>query len=153
MKFRIRAALLVAVAAMSVVGLAACGGDDDDGGTTTPEARTPGGTTATKPATNGGENGEAEEIAVSMKDNFFEPKEITVKVGKTVEFKTKNDGTAIHNMKILSKAAEGKDFMSDQIVNPGDDSDFKATFTKTGTYDFQCDYHVPDMVGVIKVVD
>jgi plastocyanin len=31
----------------------------------------------------------------------------------------------------------------------GEESTFEVTFNAAGTYDFQCDYHVPDMVGTI----
>jgi plastocyanin len=54
-------------------------------------------------------------------------------------------------MHVLSKDGEGKDFASDALVSPGQSSTFEVTFTKTGTYDFQCDYHLPDMVGTITV--
>ncbi len=86
-----------------------------------------------------------------MKDNFFEPNEITVPVNTTVRFVAKNEGTAVHNMHVLSADREGKDFASAQIVNPGETSEFEAKFTQTGDYDFQCDFHLPDMVGVIHV--
>lgn len=152
MKFtKVRVLLLMATVAISLVALSACGGDDDDDTNGTSE--TPAVTTPTSANGGGDDNGEAEEVEVSMQDNSFEPKEITVSVGQTIKFKATNDGTAIHNMVILSEEGEGKNFSSDAIVNPGDDSEFEAKFSKTGTYDFQCDYHVPDMVGVIKVVD
>jgi plastocyanin len=74
-----------------------------------------------------------------------------VKAGQPVKFVVKNQGTNIHNMHILSQATEGKDFSSDLTVNPGAESEFTATFTKTGQVKFQCDFHVPDMVGTITV--
>lgn len=142
----LRSALLVAVAAIAVFALAACGGDDDDGGSTaTPDTKE----TATQPA-NGGSGG-SQDIEVDLTDNKFTPAEITVPVGAEIEFKVVNKGTAIHNMHILSKDGEGQDYSSEMIMNPGDESEFKVTFTKTGTYDFQCDYHLPDMVGKITV--
>lgn len=149
--FRVRTVLLLAAMAVSLVALSACGGDDDDDANG--NGNTPAVTTPTSANGDGDDNGEEKEIEVSMLDNSFEPKEITVSVGQTIKFKTTNDGTAIHNMVILSEAGEGKNFSSDAIVSPGDSSDFEAKFTKAGTYDFQCDYHVPDMVGVIKVVE
>lgn len=95
--------------------------------------------------------GESETVAVSMKDNFFEPKDITVERGEAITFNLKNDGQAIHDMHIMSLAAEGKDFMSNVTIPPGESSSFKATFTKTGSLKFQCDYHLPDMIGTITV--
>lgn len=98
-----------------------------------------------------GEPGEAMEIEVDMKDNFFEPTEITVPANTPIQFKAKNTGTAIHNMHILSAATEGQDFSSDTVVAAGTESEFTATFTQAGTVQFQCDFHVPDMVGTITV--
>ena len=132
--------------------LAACGGDDDDSGTTE---------TATIPvatATAGGsaspddnDDEEGEEIEVVMTDNVFTPSAITVKAGQPVTFVAKNEGAAIHNMHVLSAKTEGKDFTSDALVNPGKESKFTVTFTQKGTLDFQCDYHLPAMVGAIEV--
>ena len=48
-------------------------------------------------------------------------------------------------------AKDGKDFSSNAIVSPGAENKFTVKLTKTGTYTFQCDYHVPDMVGTITV--
>lgn len=134
--------LLIAASLVAAFGLVACGGgDDDDDATRTPDVRA-----ATPTAQSGDDNGEAEEIIVSMKDNFFEPKEITLEAGKTYKIVARNDGVAIHNMVILET-----DFASDMMVNKGESSEFEVKFDSPGTYDFQCDYHVPDMVGVITV--
>ena len=90
-------------------------------------------------------------MTVLLKDNFYEPKTLTIPAGKTVEFVLKNEGAAVHNMHILSEAKEGKDLSSEALINPGKESKFKVKLTKPGTYNFQCDYHVPDMVGTITV--
>lgn len=144
-------ALLVGVAGLLLVPLAAaCGGDDEEGGSTI----TPGATATKADGDNGGGgNGgaEAREIEVVMTDNVFTPKEIKVPVNTTIKFTGANKGTAIHNLHILSKDSEGKDFSSDTIVNAGSASTFEAKFTKKGVIDFQCDYHVPEMVGKIVV--
>lgn len=94
--------------------------------------------------------GKAQTIAITMKDNAFEPKDITVEEG-AVTFEVKNAGAAIHNMHIISTAAEGKDFSSKPIIEAGTTDKFTATFTKSGTIKFQCDFHLPDMVGTITV--
>lgn len=142
----IKRLLLLFASAVLVTGLAtACGGDDDDenggngGNGTNPTA-------TTGPNDNGDDNGDVEEIEVSMQDNFFEPAEITIPVGQTVAIVAKNDGAAVHNMVVLDT-----DFRSDTIVNAGEESTFEVTFSEPGTYDFQCDFHLPDMVGTITV--
>ena len=91
----------------------------------------------------------ASPITIEMKDNVYNPKEITVPVGKSVTVTVKNTGIAIHNMHILSKDGEGKDISSAALVNPGADNKFEVRLTKAATYKFQCDYHLPDMVGTI----
>lgn len=124
----------------SAVILASCssGGDaKEDGG---------GGSAAT--ATKG--NSKAQTVAITMKDNVFEPKDITVEEG-AVTFEVKNTGAAIHNMHITSSTSEGKDFSSKPIIEAGTTDKFTATFTKKGTVKFQCDFHLPDMVGTITV--
>lgn len=145
--------MLVAGAAVLAVGLVSCGGGgDDDTGDDGPPANSvatnttsASGSTATKPPADDDDD-DAEEIEVSMKDNFFEPKNITVGVGETVTIVAKNDGLAVHNMVVL-----GTQFKSDQLVMAGDESSFDVKFEKAGEYKFQCDYHVPDMVGTITV--
>lgn len=90
-------------------------------------------------------------IEVELQDNLFAPTEITVDRGQQVNFEVENKGQAIHNMHIISSAVEGKDYASNPTVQPGESSKFTATFTKAGTLKFQCDYHLPDMVGTITV--
>ncbi len=147
-------ALLIGAAGLLLIPLAAaCGGSDEESGSTI----TPG-AVATKPAENNGDNGggnngggEAREIEVVMTANIFTPREHKFPVNTTIKFTAANKGTAIHNMHILSKDAEGKDFSSELLVNAGKNSTFEAKFTKKGVIDFQCDYHLPEMVGKIVV--
>ena len=147
---KLRAAALLTLAIGSIGALSACGGDDNSASADSSNNKT---TVATAPTTSGSSNSskEATEVKVVMHDNTFDPAEITVNSGAPVKFEVKNEGTAIHNMSIQSQAGEGKNYTSDAIVKPGGESTFEVTFTKPGTYDFQCDYHVPDMVGMITV--
>jgi plastocyanin len=84
-------------------------------GSPTPEASpTPQGTPTGSPGAG---------IAISMKDNLFEPADLTVKAGESVTINLTNDGVAIHNMRI--SGADGQyntddDAVSDpQVVNAG----------------------------------
>jgi len=142
---------LLALAVLGSAAMAACGGSGGSESTPAPIATKPVTTTGGSSGGQASGGGAAKTVEVVMKDNFFEPKEITVPVNTTIKFVAKNQGTAVHNMHVLSAAKEGKDFKSDLLVNPGQTSEFEAKFTKTGRYDFQCDYHLPDMVGVINV--
>jgi len=146
---RLNKAIVLGAIAVLALAMAACGGGGDDaedengGGIPTKPSGA-----ATQPS---GSSGEGEEFKVVMTDNKFTPDKITVPVNKPVTFVAKNEGAAVHNMKVLSKATEGKDYTSDPLVNPDTESKFTVTFKKTGTVKFQCDYHLPDMVGTIEV--
>ncbi|HJP41423.1 MAG TPA: cupredoxin domain-containing protein [Dehalococcoidia bacterium] len=121
---------LLGFAAISVLAMAsACG---DGNGSKTPVA-----------------NGDS--ITISMTDNVFDLSEISIPVDTEVRITVVNDGLAVHNMRVLSKDAEGEDFQSDTIVNTGDSSTFTVKFTNKGEFAFRCDYHLPDMVGTITV--
>ena len=86
-----------------------------------------------------------------MSDNKFDPKEITIPVNTEVEITVDNQGTTVHTMHVLSKEKEGTDFAAETLVNPGASDSFTVIFAHKGTYNFQCDYHLPDMVGKITV--
>ncbi|MDP2328929.1 MAG: cupredoxin domain-containing protein [Dehalococcoidia bacterium] len=140
---------LVTLAVVLGVGATACSGGDDEAASTATAAATAAATSA------GGGGGaapaEGEEIEIIMTDNVFTPANLTIPVNTTVKITVKNEGSAIHNMHILSSETEGKDFASNPLVNPGGEDDFEVTFTKTGVVNFQCDFHLPDMVGTITV--
>lgn len=150
-KFGAKLLLIMAVMALSGLFLVACGDDEDyiDEG---PATDTPTPRPTREPSGGNGDNGEAGgEIEIAMGDNFFEPKNIEVPVNTKMKIVVKNQGAAVHNMHVLSKDKEGKDFASKMLVNPGTDDDFEVQFKNTGTYNFQCDYHLPQMVGTITV--
>ena len=128
----------------------ACGGDDTTTAVKTKAAEsvTPGGAKTSAPATS---TGEEKKVEIQMKDNLFDPKDVTVPSGVKVKISAKNVGAAVHNLHLLTQDGEGKDYTSDTMVNPGKTSEFEVTFKKKGTYKFQCDFHVPDMVGTITV--
>lgn len=124
--------------------------DDNEGGGTEPPAvsETPGGEETPPPG--------GEEIAVSMGDNFFDPKDIAVAAGASVSFAITNDGSAIHNMRIAGADNEydtDDDAVSDPEIVPGGDT---ATVTwdtpsEVTEVNFRCDFHPTDMVGKIAV--
>jgi plastocyanin len=117
-------------------------GSPTPGATPTP-AETPSGTPA------GG-------IAVSMKDNIFEPAELTVKAGASVTFDLKNEGVAIHNMRVAGPDGSyntGDDAVSDPLTISGGATG-KVDWTapdQPGEIKFQCDFHQPAMAGTITV--
>lgn len=115
-----RPRLTVALAALVLTfGLVACGDDDDtaDNGSATPPA----------PTTHN----------VDVDDNFFDPEEIEIAVGDTVNWEWV--GSEPHNV-------VGDDFSSD-IQQEGS---FEYTFDEAGTYQYTCTIH-PGMDGVVEV--
>jgi plastocyanin len=147
---------LVAVAALTLTA-AACGGgdeDDDNGGNGGPTATTASTTPGDDNGDNGGDGGPVS-FDISLRDNFFEPKEFTFSEGAEATFNITNAGTAIHNMRIAGADNEfntDDDAISDQIIAAGATSTVEWTAPdESGTYDFQCDYHLPDMAGTITV--
>ena len=122
--------MLVALVALASIGVA-CSGEDS--------------------ASSSSEGAKAETIKVVMKDPaLFEPKDITVSAGSTVTFELTNTGLALHNMHIMSDNVEPKNAMIQPILG-GDKATLVVKFPKKGTVKFQCDLHVPDMVGTITV--
>lgn len=96
-------------------------------------------------------------IVVAMKDNLFEPADLTVKAGESVTIDLKNEGVAIHNMRIAG--ADGTyqtddDAVSDpQLVQAGATATLSWTAPdQPGEMKFQCDFHVAvGMIGTITV--
>lgn len=81
---------------------------------------------------------------IEMGDNFFDPAELTVKVGTTVTWKVVGQST--HDL-----AARDGSF-ADRTMTFGQTYSF--TFTKAGRYPYICMQHEGDgMVGVVTVTD
>ena len=148
---------VLAVVALSFAAIA-CGGDDDEGnggdnGGATDE---PAATTPADGDGDGGNGGGGEvDFDVSMTDNVYDPAEFTVAPGDEVTFNLTNDGTAIHNMRVAGADNEyntDDDATSDLTVAAGATSEVEWTAPdEPGVYDFQCDFHLPDMAGTITV--
>lgn len=93
---------------------------------------------------------------VSMGDNFFQPKDLTVKAGQQVTLNLKNDGAAAHTFRFAgpdNQYNSDDDVISDPfLINAGDSQ--AVIFTapeQPGAYDFKCEVHPPDQVGTITV--
>jgi plastocyanin len=144
---------IVLVLVLTVV--SACGGGSSNKNTSSPPASNNAGAgapVASAPApVASAVLAASKDVNVALKDNVFDPKALAVPVGQDAIIHLKNTGTAIHNMHIFSKDAEGKDFVSAAIINPGESNDFTVHFTKKGTYKLWCDFHTNDMTGTITV--
>jgi len=81
-----------------------------------------------------------EKVSVKISNFQFEPKEITINAGSTVEWA---DERGRHSV----VASDGS-FKSDTLVAGGS---FEHRFDKAGTYYYYCGEHGKDMSGVIVV--
>jgi plastocyanin len=79
---------------------------------------------------------------VAVKDDFFDPKRITVKKGTKVVWAWK--GSERHNVAV----AQGPLTFRAGTRRKGT---FKHTFRKRGTYSIVCTIHAPDMHMTVKV--
>ena len=138
-----RAAALMAWVAL-LAGLAtACGGGGDDitgSGSAT-------GDTATV--------ADGETLEIKMFDNYFRPKDITVKAGTKVTFELPNVGQLPHNMHIASLRGVYREspWTSEPAVTNGGQTGVLTweVPAETGLYKFRCDYHEVEMIGTLTV--
>lgn len=77
-------------------------------------------------------------VDVSIQNFAFEPNSVSISVGDTVKWI--NLDSAPHTIK-------GADFTSESLNK---DDSFSYTFTKPGTYNYECSIH-PSMKGVVIV--
>jgi plastocyanin len=99
---------------------------------------------------------DGEAITVIMGDNFFDPDSITVAAGQPAVFSIRNEGAAIHNMRIAGPDGEyntGDDAVSDpQIVSGGEEATLVwEAPAEPQEIPFRCDFHPREQVGTISV--
>ncbi len=154
---------LVVVLAVTFTGaFIAKGGGESGGGAAVSASPSPASSATPQPGTpapGGGGGGQA--VTLTMGDNFFQldsqkNPNLRVKAGSTVTIQLTNKGTAIHNMRIAGEDNtynNKDDAVSDpQLVTAGQSAklEWKAP-SKTGDYNYQCDFHPTDMKGIITV--
>lgn len=98
----------------------------------------------------------SEVFKVTMKDNAFEPKALSLKAGQKVTFELPNIGKVPHNMRIAPAGGNydspASVVTSPEIINPGKSGTLEWTApSEPGTYQFRCDIHPVDMTGTIIV--
>jgi plastocyanin len=139
MRIRPLLTLLLALAALALFA-AGCGGDDDDETTpavTTPEAAT--GATGDQAAGGGGAT------SVSMTEFEFDPSDLTVSDGDTIE--VTNDGELPHNLTVEGAAIATED------IEPGASEELTISATP-GEFEFVCtigDHAAQGMEGTLTV--
>ncbi|MSQ61263.1 MAG: c-type cytochrome [Dehalococcoidia bacterium] len=92
---------------------------------------------------------------IAMKDNSFDPALITVTAGQAATISLRNEGSAIHNMRIAGTDAQydtsDDTVSSPDTVRPNGTASLSFTAAAAGTLKFRCDFHPVDMVGTITV--
>jgi plastocyanin len=84
----------------------------------------------------------ANSFTVEMKGNQFVPQGISVRVGTTVKWV--NHDQVAHNVRQIES-----EFLSLDSIPPGET--FTYTFTRAGTFRYQCTFHHPLMNGTVIV--
>jgi plastocyanin len=117
---------------LAVLAAAACGDDDDDGGgSTTSEATNP-------PSGSGGED-----ARVTVRDNEFDPAEVSVGVNHEVTWEW--EGNNPHS---IVGTFEGEDVQSPRLTGSGT---FVFSFAQAGTFEYQCGVHGASMSGTVRI--
>ncbi len=139
-----------------VAGLAA--GSHDMGVATPAPATTPVATATVAPAGASSPTAAApaNTVALTLTDNAFSQRAITVAAGSKVTFQLSNQGKVPHNMQIAGADGNfaGKSTVnsSPELINPGATATLTWTVPATaGTYQFRCEVHPTDMTGTITV--
>ena len=137
-------ALLLACLALGLV-VAGCGGDDDDdGGDAAETTEQPAEDTAAED-TGGGAAAGGETVEVGMKGIQFDPADVTVKAGGTVNWT--NNESVPHD--VTKEDGPGAKFSSGNgNMQQGDT--YKQTFKDAGTVNYVCTVH-PNMKGTVNV--
>jgi len=94
-------------------------------------------------------------LDITVGDNFYRPDEFRVQAGQRVTLKVKNEGQAVHTVRLAGpdgRYETGDDTTIDPpMIKPGETVDLVWTAPPdAGTYDFRCDYH-PEETGTITV--
>ena len=80
-------------------------------------------------------------VQVSVKDDRFDPRDITVNVGDVVEWKRVGNHT--HTVTADDGSFDSGDLAPNQV--------FTQTFSKAGTVPYHCEIHSPGMAGTVSV--
>jgi plastocyanin len=137
------AALVMALLAITTLGLA-CGGDDEPDSDGTGDASP---TEAASPT--GGADGEVVELEIAAENTAYDVAELTAPAGAEVTLVFDNDDPDIQHNFSLYESEESEDPLFEGDIITGVDSiDYVFPAPEDpGTYHFHCDVHPADMQG------
>jgi plastocyanin len=122
---------VIAVTALAVLGVAACGGDDDEDETTAAETTTEATTAGTAPA---GGGASTLEISSPPEGLAYDQTELTAKAGSvTVEY----DNPQALSHDVVIEDASGAELGKTELISQGNTS--TTVDLEPGTYTFFCD--------------
>jgi plastocyanin/heme-degrading monooxygenase HmoA len=95
---------------------------------------------------------------ISMGDNFFDQTSLTIPAGQETEIEVRNNGAAIHNVQVAVDGSYSSGVCRAGSPGCSDPPSIRAGQSGTltlnlpaGTYDYRCDFHIEEMVGVLTV--
>ena len=85
-------------------------------------------------------------VAITIKDNYFQPNLLTATAGATITFDLSNTGVGLHNFSVTAQSI-------DKDVTPGSNTTVKVTVPASGRLVFFCKYHRAEsgMIGALDV--
>lgn len=92
---------------------------------------------------------------ITVGDNFYKPNEFRVRAGEQVTLKVKNEGQAVHTVRLAGPdgryETDDDTTIDPPMIKPGQSVSLVwAAPTEPGPYLFRCDYH-PEETGTITV--
>jgi plastocyanin len=85
---------------------------------------------------------------VSVNDNYYGPRALTVHVGDTVRWRWSEDATDVHDVAVKSAPKGAAKFASDPMAAG---ESFRRKLTKAGSYRIICTFHEEEMSMTITV--
>jgi plastocyanin len=137
-------ALLVLIGAYFLVNARDAGTEDSEDGASATVTATPSASSAGATASPTATSTQQGEVEVEIEDFAFRPSTITISKGMTVQWQ--NRDTTGHS--VVSKS--GPESFQSAIFGRG--GTYSHTFTKVGTYTYECGPH-PEMKGTVTVTE
>jgi plastocyanin len=99
--------------------------------------------------------GDGATLDITVGDNFYKPNQFRVQAGQSVTLNVKNEGQAVHTVRLAGPDGRYETDDDTQVDPPMIKSGQTVSLvwtapTEPGTYKFRCDYH-PEETGTITV--